>query len=256
MTAHLSVAGGVAGGLSVSYHWLAPAVKMAAMASGNWPLSAHPDSARWTCFPKIATRTLGADGRSVRFCRDYTVAILRRWGVAERSDDVTVVVSELLTNALRHAWPGAGRERPASPVRFGLLQPGRCVICAVADPSPKPPVPGEPGFFGETGRGLQVVRALSDTWGYTPPDDTGKVVWALFCAQRLRDALPCPWAAKLGARLPGSPRTGLALLAWSSRTPGPRASEEPVSAAVHPAARAAAFHWMPSGRLPVPRAPP
>jgi hypothetical protein len=197
MTAHSPTAGVAADSLGVSYHWLAPVVTMAAVASGNWPLSAHPDSTRWTCFPKIATRTLSTDSRSVRVSRDFTVATLRRWGAAERGDDVAVVVSELLTNALRHA---SGPAQPAFPLRFGLLQPGCCVICAVADPSPEPPVPREPGFCGETGRGLQVVRALSDSWGYTPPDDMGKVVWALFCFQRVRNASPRPLAAKIGAR--------------------------------------------------------
>ena len=38
--------------------------------------------------------------------RDFTVAILRRWGMAERSPHIAMVVSELLTNALRHAPPG------------------------------------------------------------------------------------------------------------------------------------------------------
>src|SRR5262249_57225120 len=128
MTAHPSAAGVAAGRPGISHHWLAPAVKMAAVASGNWPLSGHQDPARWTCFPKIATRTPRADSRSVRVSREFTIATLRRWGAAERSGDIAVVVSELLTNALRHAWPEAGLAQPAFPVRLGLLQPGRCVI--------------------------------------------------------------------------------------------------------------------------------
>ena len=37
-----------------------------------------------------------------------------------------------------------------------------------------------PGFLAETGRGLHIICALSDKWGYTTPSATGKVVWATF----------------------------------------------------------------------------
>jgi hypothetical protein len=42
------------------------------------------------------------------------------------------------------------------------------------------PVPREPDFLDETGRGLHVIAALSDQWGYTTSIHTGKVIWALF----------------------------------------------------------------------------
>jgi hypothetical protein len=93
-------------------------------------------------------------------------------------------VSELLTNALRHALPETGETWPRSPIRLGLLQPGPSVLCAVADPSRRAPVPKHPGPLAETGRGLHVIGALADAWGYTTPGDTGKVVWAVFSAGR------------------------------------------------------------------------
>src|SRR6266700_6188574 len=71
----------------------------------------------------------------------------------------------------------------ALPIRLGLLQPGPCVLCAVADPSERAPVATEPGHLAETGRGLHVIGALSDQWGYTTPSDMGKVVWAMFSAR-------------------------------------------------------------------------
>jgi hypothetical protein len=116
----------------------------------------------------------------VRGARDFTVGILRRWGVAERCDDVAVVVSELLTNALRHALPAATETGAGWPVQLGLLQRGRCITCAVADPSKAAPVPRKPGYLTETGRGLHVIAALSDRWGFTASGDGGKVIWALF----------------------------------------------------------------------------
>ena len=107
---------------------------------------------------------------------------LHRWSAAERCQDIAIVVSELLTNAVRHAVPGSGDVRPRRPVRLGLLQLRPCVLCAVADPSTAAPVPRLPGSLGETGRGLHIVCALSDEWGYTT-SGTGKVVWAMFTAR-------------------------------------------------------------------------
>ena len=132
--------------------------------------------------PPAADRhpALGMGAGSVRVARDFTVATLHRWGAAERSDDIATVMSELLANALRHALPAPGDMRPRRPIRLGLLQPGPCVLCAVADPGPAVRVPQAPGFLAETGRGLHIICALSDTWGYAALGDTGKVVWATF----------------------------------------------------------------------------
>ena len=181
MTELAGLARSAAGDMGISCQWLAPVLRMAAMASGNWPLSPRPAAGGWTCFPRLALRTPSPDPRSVRAGRDFAIATMHRWGAAERSDDIAVVVSELLTNALRHALPDAA-QAPRRPVRFALLQPGRSVICAVADPSPKTPASKQPGALCEGGRGLHVINALADTWGCTPPSHAGKVVWALFSA--------------------------------------------------------------------------
>jgi anti-sigma regulatory factor (Ser/Thr protein kinase) len=160
--------------------WLMPAAEMAGLASGRWQPPPGPALARWAWLPRIATRALGADPGSVRTARDFTVATLDRWGIAERSPDIAIVVSELMTNALRHALPGSGHARPQRPIKIGLLQPGHCVLCAIADPGKTTPAPRAPGTLDETGRGLHLIRALSDQWGYTTPSQAGKVVWALF----------------------------------------------------------------------------
>ena len=158
--------------------WLILAAEMAGQAKGGWRPSPDPASAGRPRLPRIATRTLSADARSVRAARDFTAATLRRWGTAERGQDIAIVVSELLTNALRHALPRSG-DIPGRPIRLGLLQPGPCVLCAVADPSTAAPAPRAPGSWAETGRGLHIIYALSDQWGYAPSEG-GKVVWAIF----------------------------------------------------------------------------
>ena len=56
-------------------------------------------------------------------------------------------------------------------------------MCAVLDPSDRAPVLRMPDRNEEAGRGLQMVDALSDVWGWSPVTGRGKAVWAiLFCA--------------------------------------------------------------------------
>jgi hypothetical protein len=156
------------------------AAEMAAEITGAWPLAWDPAAERGPGYPRVATRTPGAGADSVRAARDFTATTLRRWGIGERSGDIVVVVSELLTNALRYTVPCPGAAWPRWPVRLGLLQPGPWVLCAVSDPSDEVPVPKEAGWFSESGRGLQVVSSLCDKWGCTEPGPRGKAVWAMF----------------------------------------------------------------------------
>ena len=169
--------------------WLMRAAEMAGLpGSGGRPPPADPAPAGRARLPRIATCTPRADAGSVRAARDFSVATLHQWGAAERCQDIAIVVSELLTNALRHALPGPGDALPRRPVRLGLLQLRPCVLCAVADPSTAAPVPRPPHSLAETGRGLHIVCALSDRWGYAT-SGTGKVVWAMFTA-RLTEPSP------------------------------------------------------------------
>jgi Histidine kinase-like ATPase domain len=169
---------------SAGCQWLRAAAEMAGVACSDWFLSPGASTLDWTHSP-VTIQTLNMDAEAVRAGREISTATLRRWGVTQRCEDITVVVSELLTNALRHAVPGLSRSQPSWPVRLGLLCSRPCVLCAVADPSSSIPVPKKPGHLAETGRGLHVVSSLSDKWGYTTyttPSDSGKVVWAIFTA--------------------------------------------------------------------------
>ena len=134
--------------------------------------------------PRVATRTPAPASRSIAAARTFTLRTMYRWGAVDRAEDVAAVVSELLTNALRHALPQASQATgrlAAWPIRLGLLDPGPCIVCAVADPSSELPLPRQPDWQDETGRGLVVVASLSDKWGYCgAPADQGKVVWAAF----------------------------------------------------------------------------
>ena len=164
---------------SVASHRLPPTVEMAALVSDELAPGPHRDL-RWACFPGVGTPAPGGEASRVGRARDFTASTLHQWGVAGRCDDIAIVVSELVTNALQHARPASSDSRAGSPVQLGLLHPGHCVMCAVSDGSKAVPVPKDPDLFDETGRGLHVIAALSDQWGYTTSVDVGKVIWALF----------------------------------------------------------------------------
>ncbi|MGW0364903.1 ATP-binding protein [Streptomyces sp. NPDC002990] len=131
---------------------------------------------------------------AVRAARTFTRSTLAQWGLDERFDDVSLVVSELVTNALRHALPddprrAGGEAEP--PVRLHLMRWSTRLVCAVRDPSEDRPGGAfspertEENFDLESGRGLFLVDSYSDSWGWHPLAGrlTGKVVWALFLLQ-------------------------------------------------------------------------
>jgi len=152
----------------VSWAWLQTAIEMAAL---NGMVS----------LPRVATRTPALAPHSVTTARTFTLRTMSRWGAMDRGYDAAAVVSELLTNALRHALPVEELTASGSPLRLGLLHVGHYVLCAVADPSSQAPILREPDWLDENGRGLQLVASLSDDWGFcATPDQPGKIVWATF----------------------------------------------------------------------------
>ena len=87
--------------------------------------------------------------------------------------DVALVISELLSNALRHAAP-----LPGSKIRVAWRFDADSVRVSVSDGgAPTVPELGEPTQGGTGGRGLRIVAKLSRRWG-TSADDEGTTVWA------------------------------------------------------------------------------
>jgi anti-sigma regulatory factor (Ser/Thr protein kinase) len=114
----------------------------------------------------------------VKIARDRTADILRAWDLGGRVADATLIVSELVTNALHHAAP----PDPAAEwtILLRLVRRGPDVMCLVADPSDRPPRLTDADAVDEGGRGLHLVSAYSRRWDWVRRrQGAGKWVWAL-----------------------------------------------------------------------------
>jgi anti-sigma regulatory factor (Ser/Thr protein kinase) len=142
------------------------------------PLTHHGHSLdRWPLRDAI---TLGALEGAVPSARAHVRQLLWEWGHAELAQDASVVVSELVTNAVM----ASAELGPAiAPVQVWLGSATTCVLLAVADASPRPPVRLNLDPDAEGGRGLALVEALTTRWGWYPvhlATEAGlvKMVWA------------------------------------------------------------------------------
>jgi anti-sigma regulatory factor (Ser/Thr protein kinase) len=124
------------------------------------------------------TMALDETPMCVKFARDHTAGVMAAWRLSGHIPNATLVVSELVTNALRHALPAVA-SATRTPVLLRLVRRRRAVMCLVADPSDQPPVLTDADFAAETGRGLQLVAAHSRCWHWTRRHQQGKWVWAL-----------------------------------------------------------------------------
>ena len=137
----------------------------------------------WWDSPAVAACPLGAGAQSGRTARKFTRNTLREWGLISLADDAEAIVGEFVANAVSHAARPIAADDPGLPVGLRLLRRTGEVMCAVLDPSHLAPVLRMPDRNEEAGRGLQMVDALSDVWGWSPVTGRGKAVWAiLFCA--------------------------------------------------------------------------
>jgi anti-sigma regulatory factor (Ser/Thr protein kinase) len=102
--------------------------------------------------------------------RKVVAAVLRGWGLAAGIADAEHIVTELVTNAIRHA-PG--------PVCYELELVGHSdgVRIYVADGSAARPVVVEQSPLVANGRGMRIVQALAASWG-ADEHHGGKRVWA------------------------------------------------------------------------------
>ncbi|MET7904356.1 SpoIIE family protein phosphatase [Streptomyces sp. NPDC005355] len=116
---------------------------------------------------QIAGWDVPRDPAAVAPVRTACVRQLADWGLEEIAFTTELILSELLTNAIRYG---------TEPITVRLLR-DRTLICEVADGSSTSPRLRRAGTTDEGGRGLFLVAQFAERWGtrYTP---TGKVIWA------------------------------------------------------------------------------
>ncbi|MES4908690.1 SpoIIE family protein phosphatase [Streptomyces sp. NPDC000395] len=115
----------------------------------------------------VATRDVSATPATVAEARRWATRQLMAWGLEEAVFTTELVVSELVTNAIRHA---------SSPIQLRLIH-DTGLICEVSDASSTAPHMRRARSFDEGGRGLLLVAQLTQRWG-TRQTPHGKVIWA------------------------------------------------------------------------------
>lgn len=129
----------------------------------------------------LARLALPGDTAVVRSAREFAADTLQRWRLRELIETVTLLVSEVVTNALRHARSGA---------ELRLHRTAGGVEVEVLDADDRLPIPRIVDSDAESGRGLHLVDALAASWGAEPMRQ-GKRVWFRVEAPQ-SDAVPPP----------------------------------------------------------------
>ncbi|GAA3387418.1 SpoIIE family protein phosphatase [Streptomyces roseoviridis] len=111
--------------------------------------------------------TIDADPAAVGTVREAATARLHAWGLDDLVFTTELVLSELVTNAVRYA---------GGPIEVRLIRAGR-LICEVSDPSATHPRMRRARLTDEGGRGLYLVAQLTTRWG-SRYSRSGKTIWA------------------------------------------------------------------------------
>ncbi|QNP61841.1 SpoIIE family protein phosphatase/ATP-binding protein [Streptomyces genisteinicus] len=116
---------------------------------------------------RVARWEVPADPAAVREVRAAVSRKLAEWDLQEAVFTAELILSELVTNAIRYA---------AGPIRVRLIR-DRALICEVSDRSSTSPHLRQAAGTDEGGRGLFLVAQFADRWG-TRYTGNGKVIWA------------------------------------------------------------------------------
>lgn len=114
--------------------------------------------------------TLPAERESVPRARRFSRSVTAASGIAHIRDDAEVLVSELVTNAVRHATVSGAA------LRLRLLRAGTRLRIEVHDQGTGVPRPRRVDLMEETGRGWFLVAVMADRHG-TDHTPSGKSVW-------------------------------------------------------------------------------
>ncbi|MEW2558835.1 SpoIIE family protein phosphatase [Streptomyces griseorubiginosus] len=116
---------------------------------------------------QVATWDITPDPEHVAAARQAATEQLTAWGLDEAAFVTELVVSELVTNAIRYGAP---------PIQLRLIR-DRTLICEVSDGSSTSPHLRRAHAYDEGGRGLLLVAQLTYRWG-SRQTGRGKTIWA------------------------------------------------------------------------------
>ncbi|MEU3416627.1 SpoIIE family protein phosphatase [Streptomyces sp. NPDC006658] len=117
---------------------------------------------------QVATWDIPSDPALVAPIRKQVVEQLADWSLSEASFTTELVVSELVTNAIRYG---------SHPIRLRLIHDANTLTCEVSDASHTAPHLRRAKVFDEGGRGLLLVAQLTQRWGSRHTTE-GKTIWA------------------------------------------------------------------------------
>jgi anti-sigma regulatory factor (Ser/Thr protein kinase) len=123
--------------------------------------------------PLRLRESLLPDPGAARQARDLATEACLRWQLPDLVGSASIISSELVTNAVRHA---------GTPMVLSLARTARYLYIAVRDQDPRPAVLQPPDLLATSGRGLLIVQRTALSWG-SAPAHTGKVVWATLLAE-------------------------------------------------------------------------
>ena len=137
---------------------------------GGGPRSAHASSDGAEETQLNLQMMLPTANRAVKLARETTRDALATWQLAYLEETAVLLVSELVTNAVRHA-------RGSDAITLELQAAGTWLRIEVQDADPRWPQPRTPAEFDGSGFGFVLVDALAGKWGVRETA-TGKAVWA------------------------------------------------------------------------------
>lgn len=114
------------------------------------------------------TMALAAEPVVASRARHFVADTLAEWSLHDPQDCAAMVVTELVSNAIRHT---------GAPVALHLYHAGERLVIEVLDEDDRPPRRMQPTMQEENHRGVYIVDKLTNRWG-TRPTSRGKVVWA------------------------------------------------------------------------------
>jgi anti-sigma regulatory factor (Ser/Thr protein kinase) len=148
-------------------------------------LTAEPAPVPRSAWAFQSVLAIGALPTATPCARLHARTIVREWGLHNLADTIELIVSELVTNAVKASAdqdqrPHYTDEHGLACIHLRLSADRQAALVEVQDENLMLPAPNQPGLHDESGRGLMLVEALAELWGWDlASTGRGKIVWAL-----------------------------------------------------------------------------